>query len=90
MLFEGLNSPFVLWYSLNILIMHFFSHDFIYFIRALLFGIAIGYAVFYFFLYFKPVIEDIAGAKKFNVDLWWMMTVTVSIVAGVIGFILLI
>jgi hypothetical protein len=69
--------------------MQFFSHELIYFIRTILFGVVLGYAVFYFFLYFKPVMEEILGDKRIDVDLWWMLTVSLSIVAGVIGALLL-
>ncbi|MFZ2390536.1 MAG: hypothetical protein WA092_01360 [Minisyncoccales bacterium] len=69
--------------------MEFLSHELIYFLRAIAFGIVVGYAFFYFLLYFKVIIEDIIGNKKIDVDLWWIMTVSVSIIMGVIGALLL-
>jgi len=65
------------------------SHDLIYFIRAILFGIVVYYAFFYFFLYFKPIIENLTGVKKYDVDLWWMISITISVVMGAVGAILL-
>jgi hypothetical protein len=65
------------------------SEKLIYFTRAIFFGIVLGYAVFYILLYFKPIIEDIAGKKKFNVDMWWISIITISVVMGMIGAALL-
>jgi hypothetical protein len=69
--------------------MQFLSHELIYFVRAIAFGVAVGYAFFYFFLYFKVIIEDIIKIQRIDVDLWWIMTVSVSIIMGVIGALLL-
>jgi hypothetical protein len=65
--------------------MELFSHEFIYFIRAILFGVAVGYAFFYVLFYIKPIAENIAGVKHFDVNLWWIMTVSVSILAGIVA-----
>jgi hypothetical protein len=69
--------------------MQYISHELIYFIRAILFGIAVYYAFFYFFLYFKPMVEGLTGVKKYDTDLWWMLSITISIVMGAVGAILL-
>lgn len=69
--------------------MQYISQELIYFIRAILFGVVVGYAFFYFFLYFKSIIEDILGGVKLNVDTWWYVTITISIVMGMIGALLL-
>jgi hypothetical protein len=69
--------------------MQYISQELITFVRAILFGIAVGYAFFYFFLYFKVIIEDIIKIQRIDVDLWWIMTVSVSIIMGVIGALLL-
>jgi hypothetical protein len=69
--------------------MQYISQELIYFIRAIVFGIVVGYAFFYVFLYFKPIVENLTGVKKFDVDLWWMLTMTVSIVMGILGAFLL-
>ncbi len=69
--------------------MQYISRELIYFIRAILFGIAVGYAFFYFFLYFKPMFENMIGSNKLNVDTWWYVTITISIVMGMIGALLL-
>jgi hypothetical protein len=69
--------------------MQYISQELIYFVRAILFGVAVGYAFFYFFLYFKVIIEDISGIKKIDVDLWWILTISGSIIMGVIGALLL-
>ncbi|MFA5207687.1 MAG: hypothetical protein WC428_03415 [Candidatus Paceibacterota bacterium] len=69
--------------------MQFLSHELIYFFRAIAFGVVVGYAFFYFFLYFKVIIEDIIKIQRIDVDLWWILTVSVSIVMGVIGALLL-
>jgi len=69
--------------------MQYISHELIYFIRAILFGIVVYYAFFFFFLYFKPMVENLTGVKKFDTDLWWMLSITISIVMGAVGAILL-
>ena len=69
--------------------MQYISQELINFVRAILFGVAVGYAFFYFFLYFKVIIEDISGIKRIDVDLWWILTVSGSIIMGVIGALLL-
>jgi hypothetical protein len=69
--------------------MQIISHELIYFIRSLAFGVAVGYAFFYVFLYFKPIAENIFGVKKFDTDLWWMIGVSTSVIMGIIGAFLL-
>jgi hypothetical protein len=69
--------------------MQYISQELIYFIRAILFGVVVYFAFFYLFLYFKPVAEDISGVKRFDVDLWWMIGVTISVIMGILGAILL-
>jgi hypothetical protein len=69
--------------------MQYISQELINFIRAILFGVVVGYAFFYFFLYFKAIIEDILGGVKLNIDTWWYVTITISMVMGMIGALLL-
>ncbi|MFA5431370.1 MAG: hypothetical protein WC319_00585 [Candidatus Paceibacterota bacterium] len=69
--------------------MQYISLELINLVRAILFGVAVGYAFFYVLLYFKAMIENMAGVKKFDVDLWWIMMITVSVVAGILGAIFL-
>jgi hypothetical protein len=69
--------------------MQFLSHELLYFIRAIVFGVVVYFAFFYIFLYSKPMIESIIGVKKLDVDLWWMLSITVSVVMGMIGAFLL-
>lgn len=69
--------------------MQYISQELINYVRAILFGIALGYAFFYLLLYSKPIVEEIAGVKRFDVDLWWILTVTIAVVTGAVGAILL-
>ncbi len=69
--------------------MQFLSHELIYFLRAIAFGLAVGYALFYIFFYFKPITENLFGVKKFDTDLWWMITVSISVVGGILAAYLL-
>jgi len=69
--------------------MQFFTHELIYLIRALAFGVAVGYALFYIFLYSKPIIEEILGVKKLDTDLWWIINVSAPIILGVLAAFLL-
>lgn len=65
------------------------SEQLIQFIRALLFGISAGIASFYFFLYFKPIVEEIIGGNSIPVDLWWWFGIVFSIVLGIFLFLIL-
>jgi len=69
--------------------MQLISHELIYYIRAIAFGVVVYFAFFYIFLYCKPIVEDIIKVKKLDVDLWYMLSVTISIVLGMVGAILL-
>jgi hypothetical protein len=69
--------------------MQFLSHELIYFIRAIVFGVVVYFTCFYIFLYCKPIVEDILKVKKLDVDLWYMLSITISIVLGILGAIML-
>ena len=69
--------------------MQFLSHELIYFIRAIAFGVVVYFACFYIFLDCKPIVEEILHVKKLDVDLWYMLSVTISIVLGILGAIML-
>jgi hypothetical protein len=69
--------------------MQFISQELINFIRAIVFGVVVYYAFFYIFLYFKPIAENISGVKRFDTDLWWMVSITISVIMGAIGAMLL-
>ena len=58
------------------------SAEIVHYIRAFLFGITSGVACFYFFLYFKPIVEEIIGRERISLDLWWWIGITVSIFVG--------
>ncbi len=58
-------------------------------IRAVLFGASVFWAVLYFFLYFKPFIEEITGTTKLNLDLWWWSGMAFSAVLGILTALLM-
>jgi len=60
------------------------TKELLYFIRAILFGITVGYLVFYFVVFFKPWTEKTFGFKKIDVDLWWWGGITVAVLTGII------
>lgn len=58
-------------------------------LRAVLFGVAVGYSISFFFRYFKPIAEKLLGGKRINVDLWWWTGIVISIVLGILSTLLL-
>jgi hypothetical protein len=66
------------------------SGQLIQFIRAFLFGATVSVAFVYFFLYFKPIVEEVIGGNPIPLDLWWWGGLVFSIVAGILVFIVMI
>lgn len=58
-------------------------------LRVVLFGVAVGYSISFFFRYFKPIAEKLLGGKRINVDLWWWTGIVISIVLGILSILLL-
>ncbi len=58
-------------------------------LRAIIFGIAVGYSLSFFFKYFKPITEELLGGKEINVDLWWWTGIAISIITGILSMLLL-
>ncbi|MDD5098507.1 MAG: hypothetical protein PHD31_02215 [Candidatus Pacebacteria bacterium] len=63
--------------------------EILYFIRAILLGIAVGISSHCFFLYFKLIVERAIDAK-FSIDLWYWFGFAVSTVLGILTALLLI
>jgi hypothetical protein len=63
--------------------------ELLYFIRAILFGVAVGISSHCFFLYFKLLVERAMDAK-FSIDLWYWTGLTVSTVLGILTALLMI
>lgn len=63
--------------------------EILYILRAILFGIAVGYSTSFFFRYFKPIAENFLGGKKINVDSWWWTGIVISIILGILSTIIL-
>ncbi|MFA5714511.1 MAG: hypothetical protein WC998_02060 [Candidatus Paceibacterota bacterium] len=68
--------------------MYIISRDLLYYVRALLFGIAVGYTVMAFFFYFKAFAENTIG-RKIDTDIWWWSGVTISVLLGILASALL-
>jgi len=66
--------------------MYYISRELLYLIRAILFGFAVGYAIFSFFYYFKPFAENTFNIKNIDTDVWWWSGVAISVVLGVAAF----
>jgi hypothetical protein len=64
--------------------MQYISQELISFIRAILFGVAVGYAAFYFLLYSKPMVEGMIGVKKLDVDYWSDSSFFINVVWNII------
>ncbi len=58
-------------------------------LRAIVFGIAVGYSMSFFFRYFKPITEKFLGKERINVDLWWWSGMVISIILGILSMLLL-
>jgi hypothetical protein len=69
--------------------MQIISHDLLYLIRAVLFGIAVGYTFFIIIFYFKPMAEKTFGIKSIDTDIWWWTGLTIAIILGIAGMMLL-
>ncbi|MDD4531426.1 MAG: hypothetical protein PHH21_01835 [Candidatus Pacebacteria bacterium] len=65
------------------------SHDFIYFLRAIFFGFAVGFSVFVIVYYFKPLTAKLFGLKDIDTDVWWWSGMTIAVVLGVIPILIL-
>jgi len=65
------------------------SKEVIYFIRAILFGIAVGISSHCFFLYFKLMTERAMDAK-FGLDSWYWTGFTISVILGILSALLMI
>lgn len=61
----------------------------IYYLRAIFFGITVGYSMSFFFRYFKPITEKLFGGIKINVDLWWWTGIVISIALGILSMLIL-
>ncbi|MGI6335260.1 MAG: hypothetical protein ACOXZN_02075 [Minisyncoccales bacterium] len=58
-------------------------------LRAVLFGVAVGYSMSFFFRYFKPITENLLGGKRINVDLWWWSGIAISVILGILAMLIL-
>lgn len=63
--------------------------DILHFLRAILFGATVSFAITFFIKFFKPIVEDLFHIKRINVDLWWWIGVLISIIAGILLMLLL-
>jgi hypothetical protein len=61
----------------------------LYILRAIVFGIAVGYSISFFFRYFKPITEKFLGKERINVDLWWWSGIVISIILGILSMLIL-
>lgn len=63
--------------------------EILYILRAVLFGIFVGYSISFFFRYFKPIAEKLLGKNRINVDLWWWTGIATSIILGILSMLIL-
>ncbi len=63
--------------------------DILHILRAVLFGVAVGYSMSFFFRYFKPIAENLLGGKRINVDLWWWSGIVISVILGILAMLIL-
>jgi len=69
--------------------MQIISHDFLYFLRAILFGFAVGFSVFVIVYYFKPLVKSMLGVKDIDTDVWWWSGMTIAVILGVVSILIL-
>ncbi len=60
---------------------------FLYLIRKVAFGVAVGYALYCFFLFMRPVAESIT-LVKYEDDFWYWSVLAGSIIIGFLAFII--
>jgi hypothetical protein len=65
------------------------SIQILYIFRAIFFGVLVGASINLFFRYAKPMIENLAGGKSINVDLWWWTGVSLSFILGTLSMLFL-
>ncbi|KUK65017.1 MAG: hypothetical protein XD85_0528 [Parcubacteria bacterium 34_609] len=63
--------------------------DILHILRAVLFGVAVGYSISFFFKYFKPITENLLGKETINIDLWWWSGITISVILGILAMLIL-
>jgi hypothetical protein len=63
--------------------------DILHILRAVLFGIAVGYSISFFFRYFKPITEKLLGRTRISVDLWWWTGIVISVILGILAMLIL-
>ncbi|BFT94351.1 MAG: hypothetical protein MNSN_06360 [Minisyncoccus archaeiphilus] len=61
---------------------------FIYLLRKLAFGIAVGYSLYSFFLFARPIIES-ATLATYEDDFWFWSVVAGSVVFGFLAFLII-
>jgi len=63
--------------------------DILHILRAVLFGVAVGYSISFFFKYFKPITENLLGKETINIDLWWWSGIAISVMLGILAMLIL-
>lgn len=69
--------------------MQIISYDFLYFLRAVVFGFAVGFSVFVIIYYFKPFAKNVLGVKEIDTDVWWWSGMVVAVVLGIAAVLML-
>jgi len=69
--------------------MQIISHDFLYFLRAVFFGFAVGFSVFVIIYYFKPLAVNVLGVKEIDTDVWWWSGMVLAVILGVVSILIL-
>jgi hypothetical protein len=69
--------------------MQIISHDFLYLLRAVFFGLAFGFSVFVIIYYFKPLAKNVLGVKEIDTDLWWWSGMVIAVILGIASMLLL-
>ncbi|MDD4409303.1 MAG: hypothetical protein PHW52_01480 [Candidatus Pacebacteria bacterium] len=61
---------------------------FLYLLRKVAFGVALGYALYTIFLFARPIAESIT-LVKYEEDFWFWSVVAGSIIFGFLGFLII-
>lgn len=69
--------------------MQIISYDFLYFLRAVLFGFAVGFSVFVIIFYFKPIATSMLGIKGIDTDVWWWSGMAIAVILGIVSILIL-